>query len=167
MSVTMNHATAVVLDHPITSVSFFRHSHPSLNSSIALSETLFRVFGTLFSPISGRSLKKFLHHPLQHLFHSTHCLFHAVSSSPASKHTYSLCHIPLKFTTFLTHLRLSTGQLRTARNTRWAPENTPTPLFLLGLYKAFILLYFFTYFIILLGTRGSTVRYAYTHLVRT
>ena len=103
-------------------LSLFRHSHPGSNSPIALSETLFRVFGTLFPPISGLSLNKFLHHPLQHLFHSTHCLLHAVSSSPASKHTYSLFHTTLKFTTFLTHLRLSTGQLRTARNTNEHPR---------------------------------------------
>ena len=75
-------------------LSLFRHSHPSSNSPIALSETLLRVFGTPFPPISGLSLNKFLHHPLQYLFHSTHCLFHAVSSSPVSKHTPSLFHTP-------------------------------------------------------------------------
>ena len=59
---------------------------------------------------------------LQHLFHPTHCLFHSVSFSSASKHTYSLFHTLLKFTTFLTHLRRSTGQLRTARNTSEHPR---------------------------------------------
>ena len=128
----------------MTFVSLFRHSQPSSNSPIALSETLLRVFGTLFPPISGLSLNKFLHHPLQHLFHSTHCLFHAVSSSSASKHTYSLFHTPLKFTTFLTHLRLSTGQLRTARNTSEHPTIHQHHWFYGGYIKLlFTLLYYF------------------------
>ena len=36
------------LDHPMTSVSLFRHTHPRSNSPIALSKTLLRVFGTIF-----------------------------------------------------------------------------------------------------------------------
>ena len=136
------------LDHPIISVSLFRHSHPSSNSSITLFETLLRVFGTLFPPISGLSLNKFLHHPRQHLFHSTHCLFHAVSSSPASKHTYSLFHTPLKFTTFLTHLQLSTGQLRTARNTSEHPRIHQHHWFYGGYIKR-LFPYLLTYFVML------------------
>ena len=106
---------------------------------------LLRIFETLFSPISGLSLNKFLHHPLQHLFHSTHCLFHAVSSSSASKYTYSLFHTFVKFTTFLTHLRLSTGQLRTARNMSEHPRIHQHHWFYGGYIKR-LFTYYFTYY---------------------
>ena len=127
------------LPNPITSVSLFHHSHPSSNFLIALSKTLLSVFGTLFPPISGLSLNKFLHHPLQHLFHSTHCLFHAVRSSPASKHTSSLFHTPLNSppsSPIYSFQPVSSAPLVH----EWAPENTPTPLVLRGLYKVFIYL---------------------------
>ena len=115
-----------------------------------LSETLLRVFVTLFPPISGLSLNKFLHPLLQHLFHSTHWLFYAVSSSPASKHTSSLFHTPLNSppsSPIHGFQPVSSAPLVP----EWAPENTPTLLVLRG-YKAFIYLLTWPYNLILLLT---------------
>ena len=97
---------------------------------------------TLFPPSSGLSLNKFLHHPLQHPFHSTHYLFHAVSSSPASKHTYSLFHTPLNSppsSPIYGFQPVSSAKVVTRMSTR---EYTNTIGFT-GLYKA--LIYLLTY----------------------
>ena len=119
-------------------------SLPPLTSKLKFTDHSFRNDSPRrynYLPTNVRfSVNKFIHLPFYHLFHSTHCLLHAISSSAASKHTSSLFHTPHSFTKFHTYLRLLTGQLRTAR-TRFSIREYTNTIALRGYIKRLFIYY--------------------------
>ena len=148
-----SHLCKLIYIKPTGKTRSFDHlclSFPPLTSKLKFSDRSFRnaspcLWNSL--PTTLRSFSQQIPTPSfpTPLPFNTLSLSRSQFSSRLKTHLFSLLY-PLKFATFRTHLRLSTGQLRTARNTSEHPRIHQHHWFYGGYIKRlFTYFYIFTY----------------------